>query len=181
MNRIPDDFTPLARVADLVTTELNGEVLVYDLERDHIHHLGPLTATVWRLCTGKRSLPDLVLGCADAKVREADILEAMARLEAAHLLASPLPAALGARRQSRRRLLRQAAIAGGVSATLVSISAPDAAAAVSGCMPADCDDRNECTEDICTPDGRCLHTPRFGPCNGGAGICEAGNCQPNGA
>ena len=40
------------------------------------------------------------------------------------------------------------------------------------CLSVDCDDRNECTTDICTPDGRCLHAPRIGSCDGGAGTCD---------
>jgi hypothetical protein len=42
----------------------------------------------------------------------------------------------------------------------------------------DCDDKNECTTNACGPDSLCAFdpTPQM-PCNGGAGVCIAGNCE----
>ena len=45
-----------------------------------------------------------------------------------------------------------------------------------------CDDTNECTADICDPDGGCINDPgplNGSPCDGGAGTCQNGACDPN--
>lgn len=46
---------------------------------------------------------------------------------------------------------------------------------LSGC----CEDGNECTSNLCLPGGACDNPPLDGQsCNGGAGICQAGVCEP---
>lgn len=43
-------------------------------------------------------------------------------------------------------------------------------------MPADCDDTNECTTDLCDPMMGCLHNPIPGPCDDGDACTEDDQC-----
>ncbi len=123
---------PLARTEGLVVRELEGEVLVYDLERHKAHCLGPLTATVWRTCDGRSDVESIARRVARASGSPLDAsLAALAlhRLGRAHLLSAP---ATFVPDTGRRAVLRAAAALGGL--TLVSIVAPHAAQAAT-CIP----------------------------------------------
>lgn len=50
---------PHARSEGLFAQEVSGELLVYDLDKDKVHHLNPSAALVWRSCDGKHSVADL--------------------------------------------------------------------------------------------------------------------------
>ncbi len=58
-------LVPAARITGLVITEAKDEVLVYDTERHHIHHLNRTSATIWRLLDGRRSMSELIQAGAD--------------------------------------------------------------------------------------------------------------------
>jgi len=120
---------PVARSADLVTTESGTDVLVYDQRTHHIHHLNPTTTAVWHACDGERSVAGIttVTGAPDELVRLA-----LAQLADAELLAGPLAPAVLPAGQSRRRFLKRAAGAVAVP-VLVSVTAPTAAQAASLC------------------------------------------------
>jgi hypothetical protein len=111
----------------LVTSEVGDEVLVYDQDSNHIHRLNETSAAVWRLCDGRRSVTDIALaaGMTDDTVRIA-----LAKLADSNLLDGPLPIELRLTGQSRRKLLKRAVLAG-AGATIVSVTAPIAAAAQS--------------------------------------------------
>jgi len=116
----------------LVLTETKDEVLVYDTERRHIHHLNQVSAVVWRLLDGKRSLEDVTQAAQQQLGTQIDaptVESALMKLEKADLLEGTLLLERSSLTQSRRSLLRRAAVAG-AGATIVSISAPTAAAAV---------------------------------------------------
>jgi hypothetical protein len=122
---------PAARFKDLVMNEVGDEVLVYDQGRHHIHHLNGTTATVWRLCDGRRTCEDLARA-ATASLGSAvstDLVRiALTKLDAAHLLESPLEGDLRRTPQTRRSFMRRTAIAGAVAVPmLVSMSAPTTA------------------------------------------------------
>ena len=48
-------MNPRARRDGLVIRELNGELLVYDLERHRAHCLNPTAALVFKQCDGRTS------------------------------------------------------------------------------------------------------------------------------
>src|SRR5207247_8926846 len=50
---------PMARSEGLVVEQLDGEVLIYDLERHRAHCLNEASALVWRACDGTRPVPEL--------------------------------------------------------------------------------------------------------------------------
>jgi hypothetical protein len=142
---------PATRFTELVTSEVGGELLVYDPASHHIHRLNRASAAVWRLCNGQRTLTDVVseTGMADDTVRVA-----LAELADARLLRDELAPGLRGSAQSRRALLKKAAIAGTVPA-IVSITAPIAAAAAT-CLP---------SNGVCTGSAQCC-----------SGVCFAGRC-----
>lgn len=127
---------PLARVKDLVITESGSDLLIYDLDHHHIHHLNPITAAVWRAIDGQRTIDEVaqsVSSVLGTPVGAYVVEDALARLDKAHLLATPLTTVVRGTPRSRRAFMRNAAVAGAVAAPLVvSISAPRAAAAQSG-------------------------------------------------
>lgn len=50
---------PLARTDGLLTEQLEGELLVYDLRGDVAVHLNTTAALVWRHCDGRRTVEEL--------------------------------------------------------------------------------------------------------------------------
>jgi len=122
---------PAARVEGLVVTEARDEVLVYDTERHHIHHLNAVTAAIWRSLDGARSTTDVahragqVLG---ADLDEATVRMALTTLADAELLDGELAASDRVAGQSRRRFLKKAAIAGAAVPIIASVTAPAASA-----------------------------------------------------
>jgi hypothetical protein len=126
---------PAARIADLVITESKDEVLVYDTSNHHIHHLNRLSAVVWRLCDGSRSVADvtrMTRASVSGEVNDEVVRMALTKLEAADLLSGALETQMRALGQSRRSFLRKAAVAGAVVVpAIVSMTAPQAAAALS--------------------------------------------------
>ena len=53
------EFLPLARRDGIITKEVEGELLVYDVTRDKAHCLNETAAAVWHLCDGRRSVSEI--------------------------------------------------------------------------------------------------------------------------
>jgi len=138
---------PSARVENLVLTETKDEVLVYDTASHHIHHLNQVSAVIWRLCDGRRSIGDITSAATVAlgiPVNDTTVKIALGKLNDANLLVESLGTQFRSPVQSRRTLLKRAAVAGTVALpAIVSISAPQAASAQSGGNPSSCG--NPCT------------------------------------
>lgn len=137
------EAAPEARVDGLVVTESNGEVLVYDTRQHHIHHLNHISAIVWRLCDGQRTVADLVRQAqvqVDDVVTEESARLALTKLHTANLLHGETGADMRGVGRTRRDFLRRSAITGAIAVpVIVSISAPQAAAASSVCLgPGEC-------------------------------------------
>jgi hypothetical protein len=124
------EFTvPAARVENLVTTTSRDEVLVYDQDRHHIHHLNPTASAVWSQCNGRRTVSEVAQA---AGVDEDAVRLALRKLEDANLLDGTLEAGVRGTTHSRRSFMKKAAVAGAIAVpAIVSISAPHAAAAQS--------------------------------------------------
>jgi len=118
---------PGARRENLVTTEVKEEVLVYDEERHHIHHLNQTAAAVWRLCNGQRTVSDIaqVTGIEEDAVRIT-----LHKLDQANLLNGALATDMRGN-QSRRSFMKKVGIA--AVPAIVSVTAPSAAVASSHC------------------------------------------------
>jgi len=127
---------PGARRENLVTTEVKDEVLVYDKERHHIHHLSQTAAAVWRLCDGQRTVSDVAQATG---IEEDAVHMALHKLKDANLLDGALAPDMRGN-QSRRSLMKKVGIA--AVPAIVSITAPSAANASShpctGCFLCAC-------------------------------------------
>jgi hypothetical protein len=145
-------FRPRARTAVLVISQMDGETLVYDTTRHHIHHLNPLAATVWGLCDGRRTVAVLAR---DSGLDDTVIGLALRQLADASLLDGALS----------RAFMRKAAIAGVAVPVIVSVSVPQAAAQSSAL----CGDR------ICGSNETCLVCPSSPQFN----TCCPNDCGPN--
>src|SRR5919202_6081381 len=84
---------PHARTDQLVVSEVDDEVLVYDRTRDRAHCLNRTTALVWRHCDGRTTIEALAArlqGELGAPVEAEVVWLALRQLDRAHLLREPL-------------------------------------------------------------------------------------------
>jgi len=161
----PRSTFPTARKENLVTKEVDGDLLVYDRERDHLHQLNRVAAAIWQLCDGRRSLDTLGLmagAMIDVPLDQRSVRMALTKLDDALLLAEPLAPEFRLAGMDRRRFLKRSAIGAGALPVIVSMSAPTAAAAASGCKSV----RQECIWDSECCSGTC-----FGSDGRNAGTC----------
>jgi hypothetical protein len=112
----------------LVITESGAEVLVYDVNRHQIHHLNEVSAVVWRLLDGRRTLADVASAAQrqlGTEVSKETVLQAVAKLAGANLLDGAPASDWSPPAQSRRAFLRKAGVAGAIAVpAIVSITAP---------------------------------------------------------
>lgn len=128
---------PAARLTGLVMSEVGTETLVYDTDRHHIHRLNATAAAVWRMLDGRRTMSEVVRAVETdlgITIGHDGVQAVLIQLAEAKLLDTPLPAELSLSGQSRRKFMKRAAVAGaGAGAAIVSMTAPAAAQATSGC------------------------------------------------
>jgi|SRR5689334_11535572 len=95
---------PLARKTGLVVEEVDGEILVYDLDRNEAHCLKGVTALVWRHADGQARVETIFERVRDGSsgMSEDDVWSALERLSKAHLLVEPIAGPSLAFIQSRR-------------------------------------------------------------------------------
>ncbi len=162
---------PERRRNGLVVTPLEGEVLVYDLDRHRAHCLNETAARVFERCDGKTSVRELARALPAAgrgPAGESVVWLALERLEKANLLATPLGAEAPARLLSRRELVRRAAVASALLLPVItSVIAPTPAEAAATCV-ANCTAKPFGTPCSSTAPANCLCT-----CDG-AGNCVGG-------
>lgn len=150
---------PLARSEDLLTQELDHELLVYERTTHEAHSLDRTAATLWRACDGRNTVDDLakLVG-----VTRHDVLEALVALDERGLLATPVEVS----DISRRTMLRRGLVAGGAMAigapVIRSVVVPAPAGALS---PPPCG----LPGDPCNSDGQCCSGVCFD--YGGGGQC----------
>ena len=141
---------PKRRQEALLVHELPDETLVYDLERHKAFCLGKNISSIWRHCTGQRTPAQIARALeADlgARVGEDVVRVALHRLGKVRLLREPIGPPAASAPGSRRQLLRQAAMLGGL--TILAISAPTVGQAAT-CLPAGTCVNSHCTD----PSGR---------------------------
>lgn len=155
-----DSWRPRARSEGLLVRELDGEVLVYDLERHRAVCLNPAAAFVWRRCDGRTDVASLgralagELGAAAAP--EEVVWLALEQLGRDRLLGEIVrrPAAA---RVTRRELIRRLGLAAAATLPLVtSVVAPTPAQAASPAGPGQpCTSSVECQSGVCA-NGTCV-------------------------
>lgn len=178
------DWHPTAREEGLVLTTVDDELLIYDLDRHHLHRLNAITQAFWKSCDGSRTLDAIadetgrILG---QQLTEGVVLLALRQLAEASLLDGRSLDLLP--RESRREMVRKVAIAGAVALpSLMSISAPTAAQTRS-CDPEGyaCMANSECCSGNCyEPSSTCksaICLPAESTCLTDAACCS-GICNP---
>ena len=161
---------PEKRRDGLVVTELQDEVLVYDLDRHRAHCLNPSAAAVFRCCDGRTSVRAIARRLhKGGSASEAAVWLALDRLEDAHLLETPLHETKDAPGLSRRELIRRAAVLSGqLLPAITSVVAPTPAEAAATCVASCAGPKPFGTPCSSTAPANCLCT-----CDG-AGGCVGG-------
>ena len=154
MKMLTEPKLPQARRSGVITSELDGEILIYDLARHRAHCLNASAAFVWRNCDGQRTEADLAVLWQEATGQPGGqeiVTLALRQLQRARLLEAMIETT--GSRFSRQELLRKAGFVGAAAIvpTVLSIVAPPAAYAAS-----------------------CIHCGTSTPCTQGAVAC----CSP---
>lgn len=155
---------PQARRSGLIVREVDGEVLIYDQERDKAHCLNHTAAKVWKYCNGQTTVAEACSSLSrDLKspVDEKLIWYALDQFSTDHLLGDKieLPPFMAAG-MNRRQVVRALGLAALVAAPLVtSIVAPTPAQAAT-CRP---------TGASCTDPTQCCNSPQL--CSGTPSVC----------
>jgi hypothetical protein len=146
---------PKAKTNNLLTEEVAGELLVFDVTNNRAHCLNASAAAIWRHCDGTRSVESLAghlfpqLGPSDSTRLVAVGIERLSRRRL--LEDSPSQAMVDL---SKRQMLKKVALvaaAAGVAAPLIStVLAPTSAYAFS-CMPSGmpCSASAQCCSGLC--------------------------------
>lgn len=130
-------MTPKARHENLVVQELGDETVVYDEKRNHVHRLNSTAAQVWKHCNGQNSVTEIASILQDGlktPVTEEIVWLALDRLDKERLLEGTLVRPEEASNITRRRMLKKAALVGGMTLLIPvvqSIVAPTPAMAMS--------------------------------------------------
>jgi hypothetical protein len=153
---------PRARDKGLVTCEVPGELLVYDLESHRAHCLNSAAALVWRQCDGRTRVSEitrLINGSSAVPVNDDVVWLALEQLALADLIDKRYNRPPSSR-LTRRQLIKRTGIAAAAAFPLVtSIISPTAVEAAS-CLPPGAP---------CAPSG-----PNSSCCNR---MCIAGLCN----
>lgn len=146
MKRSNGQSLPKARKNDLVTRQIPGELLVYDLKRHKAFCLNDTAASIWKNCNGKRTISDLARGTGTGGKNGFDekvVWLAVDQLEKSNLLEQKVFRPANLPPVSRRGLIRMG-IAGAIALPIVTmIASPTASAA-----------GTPITNAICTTPGR---------------------------
>jgi Coenzyme PQQ synthesis protein D (PqqD) len=131
---------PRARKTGLVIRELEGELLVYDLQAHRAHRLNRTAALVFQACDGRTGRPELAARLRRELGVPADerwVGLAFGRLAKAGLLEDSTMDAERARGVSRREVMQRAGKVAGLALLLpavISIVAPTPAEAAASCV-----------------------------------------------
>jgi hypothetical protein len=126
-----DDFTPKSRKDNLVVQELEGEVLIYDLEKNKAFCLNETSALVWQACDGSRTIADIsdfVGKQLSSQVNEDIVWLAIDQLSKESLVEKQAAAKSKFEGMSRREVVRKVGLASLVALPMIaSLTAPVAA------------------------------------------------------
>jgi hypothetical protein len=145
---------PIARIEELVTQEINGELLVYDLRNNKAHHLTETAAFVWKNCDGTKSIEDIRKVTADhfkADINQDFISLALHQLAKNGLLKNDVKAMPEI---SRREVIKRIGLATMIALPIVaSLSVPNTALASASCTGVLCSSPANCPPPCTTCSG----------------------------
>jgi hypothetical protein len=165
-------ISPIARKENLVTQELEGEVLVYDLNTNKAICLNETSALVWQLCSGDKSVSEISESISqklNSPVDDDLVWLALDQLKNEKLITNEEEVVIDYNGISRREMIRKVGFASLVALPLiVSLAIPVAAQNTScrpnavGCIPTSggnsnvCTRNNDCCSCRCTSAGNCI-------------------------
>jgi len=151
------DFTPKSRKENLVVQELEGEVLIYDLEKNKAFCLNQTSALVWQSCDGSRTIAgitDAVGKQLNSQVNEDLVWLALDQLSKENLIENQGAIENKFVGMSRREAVRKVGFASLIALPVIaSLSAP-ASAQTGTCVlggTCTCTGTNTGQGNICTP------------------------------
>jgi hypothetical protein len=144
---------PRARKENLIVKEVDGEVLVYDLNNDKAHCLNQTAARIWQYCDGNRSTAEigrLLSKPGNAPVADGVVLLALDQLQKFNLLETDDQHVFQLAGMNRRELVRRVGLGALALPLILSIAAPTPAQTASQCA---------CTTSNCRPIGCACTNP----------------------
>lgn len=154
---------PLSRQDNLVVQELDGEVLIYDLDKNKAFCLNETSTLVWQLCDGNNSVTEISESIGkklNAPANEDLVWLAIDQLKKEKLLANGEEFESTFKGMNRRQVIKKIGLGTAVALPVVSaMVAPTAANAASGCtgsanqnqpIGCPCNGNGNCTSMNCT-------------------------------
>jgi len=133
-----NDITPKSRKDNLVVQELDGEVLIYDLNKNKAVCLNQTSALVWQACDGSRTIADIsdaVGKQLNSQVNEDIIWLALDQLSKENLVEKQAETKDKFKGLSRREVIKKVGLGTMIALPIVtSLVAPLAVHANSACI-----------------------------------------------
>jgi hypothetical protein len=114
---------PESRKTDLIVSEIDAEILIYDQKTNKAFCLNQTSALIWKLCDGRRSLADISRALSEALNAEVDeglVWLALEQLKQSDLIEHDMAAPASISGLSRRQALRKIGVAAAITLPLVS-------------------------------------------------------------
>jgi hypothetical protein len=165
---------PRARTDEVITDQVEEDLVVYDQSNQIAHALSAEAASVWQACDGQRSV-DVI--ASDLKLEVPVVERALQELSDCRLLRDDPTIDLG-HRVSRREAAKKFAKVGAAALAapmIYSVAVPGAAMAVSACSLTNGQTPGTATQNCTAAPGT---TGSSGPTTGGGGLhcCASGVC-----
>jgi hypothetical protein len=159
------DFTPKSRKDNLVIQELEGEVLIYDLEKNKAFCLNETSALVWQACDGSRTIAnitDVVGKQLNSQVNEDVIWLALDQLSKESLVEKQTELGSKFSGLSRREVVKKVGLASLVALPMIATLTAPVAAQTGTCVQ---------NAPACQPNGMtCTINSNCCSCNCNAGM-----------
>ena len=182
------NIKPLARKKNVVIQEINGEILIYDLNKNNAFCLNATSASVWQLSNGKKTVSEIsdeMSRKMKTPVSEEVVWLALNQLENDGLLENGESTRAYFYGMSRREVIKKVGFTSLVALPIVtSIVAPTASMAQSGCFGAGtvCTLNSDCCTNACVGSLCCVTNAGLNlPPNTLIGCVPTGTCAAVGA
>jgi hypothetical protein len=145
-------IAPKARKENLVVQELNGEVLLYDLEKNKAFCLNETSSLVWQLCDGNTSVSEISESISrklDSPANEDLVWLALDQLKKEKLIANGDEVVSDFAGMSRREVIKKVGLGTMIALPLISsLIAPTAISAQSTACSGMCGMTIACTTSV---------------------------------
>ena len=158
MNSNPPEFLPAVRLDQIITKEIDGELLVYDQARDKAHCLNKFAAAIWKRCDGYTSTTEIARSLGADLGEPVDVRIVwlgLDELRRNHLLAASNDWPSAQRNNStlsRREVLKRIGLGAAIALPVVATIAAPTPAQAGTCRHANatCTTGGQCCSGVCT-------------------------------